>query len=102
MVSKVIPLDFPKLIKKEKMSQSNDEQEKQDMIFDFGAILTDALIKLGWFADMSPGSDVILKKGNLDFKPFQTITQLVNDELDPSAWMEECKRLGIESISIGP
>ena len=113
MVRRVVPLDFPKLIHDKKLflgegspaetsSQTLNEQRKLASVSMLGTILIDAMIKQGWNADIYPGSDVILIKGDIEFNPFQTIAQLVNDEIDSNAWTDECRRLGIESLSIGP
>jgi hypothetical protein len=113
MVRRVVPLDFPKLIHDKKLFSGEESpaetslqtlngQRKLASVSMLGTILIDAMIKQGWNADIYPGSDVILIKGDIEFNPFQTIAQLVNDEIDSNAWADECRKLGIQSLSIGP
>lgn len=113
MVRQVVPLDFPKLIHDKKQFLGKelpvepsmltvDEQRKQASVIILGTILADAMIKQGWNVDVYPGADAVLKKGKIEFSPFQTVAQLVNGEISSDAWAEVCRKLGIESLSIGP
>ena len=67
-----------------------------------GSAFAIALHERGWTIEAPVGSGARAMKNRHVIEPFNVLPRLVNDELSPQAWREQCVALDIVEWDLGP
>ena len=65
-----------------------------------GSALAVKLHDLGWMCDATPGQPIAFTRDGRTIEPFNVVSRLQKGELTPSAWEEQCRAAGIDSVSL--
>jgi heat shock protein HtpX len=73
-----------------------------ERVYALSAALAVLLIRNGWELESAVGESTIMRKGELEIKPFDIISQLIGLEITEEQWLYICEKSGVGDKLIYP
>jgi hypothetical protein len=92
--------DIPDALEAAADRTQDDPDALQREIAGLGCALSLALVKDGWAVGKSPGRPASFSKAGRAIVPRDELARLANGDLTSAAWIEGCRQLGIDGLTL--